>query len=154
MLLCSCPFCSRYMLYSIVPGTVQNLMANALSPRSMRVSWQPPMEEERNGEILDYHVNVTLVGSTGEPHTFTTPTTSIVVDSLHPHYIYLCSVTARTRAGLGPVTTILERLLPDSEKDNKIDSTFICTTRPTVYHTLLSGTLCSSIIMSSIIISP
>ena len=60
-------------------------------------------------------MNVSLVGSSEDPIMIVTNSTSVVVDSLHPDYLYQCSVAARNSAGLGAAKTVLERTLPDGE---------------------------------------
>lgn len=103
-------------LFFTVPGTVQSLMATALSPQSVIISWQPPLEEERNGQIIDYHINVTHYKGNGRTHMTVTASTSVLVNSLHPNYIYQCSVASRTSVGLGPLNQVLLKLPPDGKK--------------------------------------
>jgi receptor-type tyrosine-protein phosphatase Q len=97
-----------------VPGTVQSLMAVAVSSRSMIISWQPPIEEQRNGQIIEYNVNITLYKGTGESYMTTSVSTSVVVNSLHPNYVYQCFVASRTSAGLGPLNQVVLKLPPDA----------------------------------------
>lgn len=63
-------------------------------------------------------MNVSLVGSSEDLIMIVTNSTSVVVDSLHPDYLYQCSVAARNSAGLGTAKTVLERTLPDGESVN------------------------------------
>ena len=91
-------------------------MVTALSPQSVIISWQPPLEEERNGQIIDYHINVTHYKGEGGTYVTVSASTSVVVNSLHPNYIYQCSVSSRTSAGLGPLKNVLLKLPPDGEK--------------------------------------
>ena len=63
-------------------------------------------------------MNVSLVGSSEDLIMIVTNSTSVVVDSLHPDYLYQCSVAARNSAGLGAAKTVLERTLPDGESGN------------------------------------
>jgi hypothetical protein len=97
-----------------VPGSVQSLAAVALSTRSMKVSWLPPLDGDRTRQIIDYQINVTLIRGPGEDrYTTTTGSTSVLVRSLHPNYLYQCSVTSRTSAGPGPLNHVLIQLPPD-----------------------------------------
>ena len=101
---------------ALVPGTVRSLLAVAISPRSMNISWQPPEYSESSKEIIEYQVTVTHFGVVGEDeHLATTASKSVVVGSLHPNYVYQCSVTFRTSEGLGPVAHVLLKLPPDCE---------------------------------------
>ena len=90
-------------------------MAVAVSSRSMIISWQPPIEEQRNGQIIEYNVNITLYKGTGESYMTTSVSTSVVVNSLHPNYVYQCFVASRTSAGLGPLNQVVLKLPPDGE---------------------------------------
>ena len=101
------------LLCIVVPGTVQLLVAFALSSRSMNVSWQPPLSKEIAEQIDHYQISVTHVG--GFEYVTTTPLTSLVVNSLHPNYIYQCSVTYKTNSGIGPFSHVLLQLPPESK---------------------------------------
>lgn len=91
---------------------IENIEAISHSSRSIHISWEPV---SGHNDILDYSVNVSLVGSNEDPITIVTNSTSVVVDSLHPDYLYQCSVAARNSAGLGAAKTVLERTLPDGK---------------------------------------
>ena len=101
----------------IVPGTVQSLRATALSSRSMNISWQPPLEQA--DQIEYFQVNVTHVGGWFE-YVTTTVSLSVVLDSLHPNYVYQCSVTFSTSNGLGPLTHVLLQLPPEGKPCNTL----------------------------------
>ena len=82
----------------------------------MNVSWQPPVDGEGAGQAADYLLNVTLPGAPGEDrYSARTDSTSVVVGSLHPDYLYQCSVVPRTSAGPGPLTQTLLQLPPDGK---------------------------------------
>ena len=70
-------------------------------------------ELEGTQQIYDYQVNVTHFRGTGEAYVTTTTATSVVVQSLHPDYVYQCSVTFQTIKGLGPLAHVLLKLPPD-----------------------------------------
>ena len=91
-------------------------MADALSPRSINISWQPPPGEERNRQTIDYYINVTHFNGSSDPYVTTAVSTNVLVHSLHPNYIYQCSVAPRVSSGLGPSTHVLLKLPPDSKK--------------------------------------
>lgn len=81
----------------------------------MNISWQPPGDGEGYaGQITDYVVNITLLAASEEDiYSTTTQSESVVVGSLHPDYLYQCSVVPRTSAGPGPSTHTLLRLPQD-----------------------------------------
>lgn len=102
-----------FTFFIVLPGPVQQLLAVALTPQSMRVSWQLPVEE--NNEIINYSVNITVVGS-NETLQIVTITSYVTVESLHPNYLYQCSVAARNNDGLGPPANVIKRTPPDGER--------------------------------------
>ena len=65
------------------------------------LSWDPLDEEDQNGIILGYNVNVTVV-STGYTFQLSTTTASISVTSLKPFSVYIFHVAAFTEVGDGP----------------------------------------------------
>ena len=97
-----------------MPGTVESLEVIALSSSSAHISWQPPLD--RNGRILDYHINVTQLGDSMGMLSSQAASTSVDVYLLHPDYIYLFYVTPRTNAGLGPSANILFQFPQDGKK--------------------------------------
>ena len=75
----------------------------ALDPRTLRLSWSPVPEEERNGVILQYGVSLReQEGGVGTIFTTGRAVPSHHVPNLHPHYHYQFNVTAFTSKGHGP----------------------------------------------------
>ena len=101
----------------LVAGTVKGLVAVAVSSQSMNISWFPPDDINTANEIIEYQVRVAHFGGSGtdDGYLTTTISKSIVVGALHPNYVYQCSVTFRTRSGLGPLSFVLVQLPPDSK---------------------------------------
>lgn len=82
----------------VAPGSSpQDVALSPISSTSIRVSWSPPPIELQNGEITLYRINLTEV-DTGNNFTYTTQTTSLSIQFLHPYYIYKCIVSAYTVA--------------------------------------------------------
>ena len=73
-------------------------MVTASGSRALQLSWDPPEEDKRNGEITGYQVecNGTM------PIAVPANTTSITVEHLTPSTMYTCSVSASNVAGNGP----------------------------------------------------
>ncbi len=80
----------------------QEPSSNALESRVIKCSWIPPPYEHQNGDILGYRVNLTEV-ATGKTVTYSSVSTSLVIESLHPDYAYEWRVAAVT-IGVGPFT--------------------------------------------------
>ena len=105
---------------------MRSLSANPLSPRTVNISWQPPLHVE---SILDYKIILTLQGRNNAPQSLTTSSTSTVVDSLYSGSFYLCIVTSRTTGGRQSSTDILFQMPPDGEGSFfSIDARCICST--------------------------
>ena len=106
-------------MYSAAPtAPPENLIATALGSRTLHITWQPPVEEERNGIIRRYVINITELNS-GTDFQLENATTEITVQNLHPFYRYSYSVAAETVA-LGPFTpgSIIE--MPEDGKLTKV----------------------------------
>ena len=80
----------------------ENLIATPLNSRTLHITWQPPAEEERNGIIRRYIINIKELNS-GDEYQLENASTEITVQDLHPFYRYSYSVAAETVA-LGPFT--------------------------------------------------
>ena len=89
--------------FAAVPtGVPQFLVAEAVSSSSIRITWAPPPEEQQNGVIRSYYINVTEVPTGSVREMVAHGDESIeIVNQLHPYYLYTCAVAAYT-VGLGP----------------------------------------------------
>lgn len=102
----------------IVPdGFPRNVHAVSLDSRTLHLVWSPPPEEEQNGEIVRYGVNLTEV-ETGRvtQHLTSDSVTSITIHLLHPYYHYHYAVTAFTSAGNGPYSLTFMKRMPQDGK--------------------------------------
>ena len=103
------------MLYVAPTGAPVSVTAASVSSTSIRISWQAPVQELQNGDIVSYHITVLEV-DTGRLLSFTTHSNDsiFVVNYLHPFYHYNCSVAAYT-TGLGPSAYHVVQTLQDGE---------------------------------------
>ena len=95
-----------HYIFNIAPGSHPlNSTGSSLNSTHIFLDWSPPLEV--NGIIREYRINCTE-GETGILRQLTTDpaTTEITVGSLHPFYIYHCTILAFTVEG-GPNTTII-----------------------------------------------
>lgn len=46
------------LLYCVVPGDPQDVIATPLNSTSIHVTWKQPLEKARNGIIRGYHIHV------------------------------------------------------------------------------------------------
>ena len=67
------------------------------------MTWDPPQPDKRNGIIQRYAINVTILQLTDQEEVFSslTNSTSYIVHSLHPYYVYSFAVAAETSVGRG-----------------------------------------------------
>ena len=79
-------------------------MIVAETSRSLRLTWEPPFEENRNGIIVSYTASIVATDDGTSLELTAMGTTSIVAADLRPFTTYTCSVAASTSVGLGPST--------------------------------------------------
>ena len=91
-----------FYLPSIVPsGVPRDLVAVVSSSSAVNLSWQSLLPEEQNGIIIRYVVNVTTV-ETGGGFELVSALNQLTVDSLHPYWTYIFTVSGETSVGVGP----------------------------------------------------
>ena len=86
-------------------GAPENVTGSATSSTSIRLTWDTPARNLQNGYIVEYRVIVTET-NTGMASTSTVTDRSLTLTSLHPYYIYSCSVAAVT-VGIGPYSVAI-----------------------------------------------
>ena len=102
------PLRLHYFLLTVgkppVPGAPpQNVTGEAISPTSIRVSWDPPPVERSNGRIVYYRLQYVEAGrSDSEATTIKLNGTSFVLDELKKWTEYRIWVLAGTSVGDGP----------------------------------------------------
>ena len=111
--------CTHKQFFLILAPTASPESFNAVSgsPTSATISWQPPAADEINGVIIQYIINVTIVGS-GETFLLYSTTTTLNVTNLLPFTTYRCVIAAVTSAGIGPFGSELVLNTPQSCKIN------------------------------------
>lgn len=104
-----------FVITSAAPSAPpQNIDGFALNHTAIELTWGPPPLYQQNGFITSYFINVTE-RETGLVFMYSTTTLQIVLDSLHPDYVYECRVAAITVAQ-GPYTsTFAVRVLVSCE---------------------------------------
>ena len=87
-------------------GAPENIVAMSLTSTSVQLSWNPPPADQQNGIITDYYVNMTEVETRVTVQLMVTGATSLLVDTLHPYYMYNFFISAATIVGQGPYSTL------------------------------------------------
>ena len=101
-------YLSYALLYTIsVPsGPPQNIAESSISSRSAVISWAPPREEDQNGIITNYTVEVERAGGS-DFLVLVVSSTSANITSLKPFRDYFISIAASTSIGRGPFSSSL-----------------------------------------------
>ena len=79
--------------------------ATATSPYSAYLTWEPLDEEDQNGVIIGYVIQVTILETNTTVYLFSN-TTYLVVNTLRPWRTYICIIAARTSVGTGPYGSV------------------------------------------------
>ena len=88
---------------SIVPSSPsQDVIVESHNPASLNVSWQPPVQRDRNGNITGYMINYTRVGSSDMTSVNVTSGTTHTISGLVAYVNYSVIVAAMTVNGTGP----------------------------------------------------
>ena len=88
---------------STVPSSPpQDFMVESYNPASLMVSWQPPLEIDRNGPIIGYVIQYTRVGSSDMMSVNVTNGTTHTISGLVAYVNYSVIVAAMTVNGTGP----------------------------------------------------
>lgn len=114
--LSSCALLSLYVVPSAPPTS---LTVSTLTSRTLNVTWNFPILEEQNGDIISYTI---LLEDRDDVNGYTvvqeedTEELGIVLEELLPFHLYYVSVAASTQVGLGPYTA---RVLVEMSEDGK-----------------------------------
>ena len=76
-------------------GAPLNVNASSITSTAFNVSWSPPAEDKRNGDLTGYRISINET-------TDITDQTLWTAENLDPASHYVVSVEARTRKGFGP----------------------------------------------------
>ena len=89
----------------------------ATSSRTAFLAWVPPDVPLRNGEIISYAINVSVVESE-EMFQFISESTELELSALRPYHTYMYTVAASTVAGEGPFSVVVTIRMPEDCKHN------------------------------------
>ena len=96
-------------------GYPQNIEVRVVSSRMSTLSWDPPNNEDRNGIITGYVINV-INTRRNETVQYTSNTTALTLSTLSPYTTYYYIVAARTSVGTGPFSAVITLLTPQDGK--------------------------------------
>jgi len=95
---------SARTLESIPSSSATNIIVELISTTSLSIRWNPPLENETNGEILAYKVNCLASNETNSIRltNISADAKGLFIKSLIEDMEYCISIAARTRLGYGP----------------------------------------------------
>ena len=95
------------LLPSPVPNSpIQNLTASDIATDTVTLIWRAPALEDRNGIIVGYRINLTVV-TTGFNFELISTEENISITSLRPYTSYAIRIAAMTVVGTGPYSSAL-----------------------------------------------
>ena len=89
-------------------------MAQPIDSRTLLLAWEPPAEEEQNGIIREYFINISAA-ETSDEFQYQATNTTVIVEDLHPHYTYSLVISAVT-IGPGPYSEAYTIQMPEDGK--------------------------------------
>ena len=109
--------CAIYVLLSIPAPSASpvGVSLSILSPYSLFISWEPPPNDARNGEILHYNVRVVAWIDTNSAALWTATELEMTLESLRPNFEYTISIAATTVAQ-GPYSPEISVTMPEARK--------------------------------------
>ena len=97
------------LFYTVPSAAPESVEGQALGPRSLLLTWQPPPADQLNGILTGYIVNVTETETgTGNQYQIPADVTQFTFQGLHPFYRYTFIVAAVT-VGQGPFSGIFSQ---------------------------------------------
>ena len=94
-----------------------NVGVSNLTSSSLNATWEPPLPASRNGVIIGYFINVTVIEDSITIQ-LVSSTTSLVVNSLEPFTSYTIAVAAQTTVATGPYSQAVSVMtMEDGEKN-------------------------------------
>ena len=98
-----------YCIYlcTVPDGPPQDIQFQLVAPNQVMFSWNPPLEELRNGGIQSYRISCMDSMRARDPITeVIAGALSRLVSEFVPATLYNCSLSARTSAGFGVNDTV------------------------------------------------
>ena len=102
-------------LYTAPSGPVTSITGYANSPYSVSLTWNPPPDDEHNGILTGYVVNVTVLENNGS-FSLVTKNSSLVLDKLKPFRTYMFAIAPMTVVGFGPTGVLFTIKTPQTGK--------------------------------------
>ena len=91
--------------FAVPSGPPISLIATPVSPTSFILNWEKPLENERNGDIVGYAINVTNLDTEQLQQISVGLISNYTFSNLKPFTIYESTISARTSIGLGPYSS-------------------------------------------------
>lgn len=94
-------------------GAPDSVSATTLSSTTVLLTWNPPSPDLQNGIITTYFVNITELETGMASQLIVAGATQLLIDTLHPYYVYNFYISAATAIGRGPYSPIFSIQTPE-----------------------------------------
>ena len=112
-----CPISYELPIFIVPSAPPEISSVTPLDPRTLAVSWVPPLAENLNGIVTVYSVNIVHLVEQNIS-VYTSATTELVVTDLQPFNRYSISIAAATVVGYGPQTQEYTIEMPEDGESN------------------------------------
>ena len=102
-------------MYLVPSGPVANITGFADSPYSVTLMWIPPPNDQHNGVLTGYVVNVAILENNGS-FSQISQNSSLILDTLKPFRTYTFAIAAMTVVGVGPTGDLITIKTPPTGK--------------------------------------
>ena len=94
------------IFFSVPAGAPESIAATTLTSTSVLLTWNPPLPDLQNGIITTYFVNMTELETGMASQLTVADATQLLIDTLHPYYVYNFYISAATVVGQGPYSPV------------------------------------------------
>ena len=102
------------LLIVLVPtGAPESVAATSVSSTTVLLTWNPPPPDLQNGIITTYYVNMTELETGMASQMIVAGATQLLIDILHPYYVYNFYISAATTIGRGPYSPVFSIQTPE-----------------------------------------
>ena len=108
--------CLLFYIATAPSGFPQDVSVGSISSRNAELSWNPLLQEERNGVITGYVIVISRHGTESQS-VLTSFNNTIGLDTLNPYTAYTVTVAATTSVGVGPPSTQLRFMTAEDGKE-------------------------------------
>ena len=102
-------------MYLVPSGPVANITGFADGPYSVTLMWTPPPNDQHNGVLTGYVINVAILENDGH-FNLISQNSSLKLATLKPFRTYTFAIAAMTVVGVGPTRDLITIKTPPTGK--------------------------------------